>query len=268
MLTTTSTSRRPAPQGKDVHRRSPRPAPARRSRASLRPARPGRPRRSRVASSAATVERAVAPTRPTTALPTDSTPASRRAASIPRTSVLCACQAPAPASRTRVLIAPVARAVADTRRGNVEGGLLQRHGQRQPAPAAVQPADVGDELGSRRRRRGPYVQRSQPQRVVRRRCSTGDSECAIGTPAPRPGREQPGSPAVAQGTCPCWPAPRLELRRRCWSCSAWVVANFVSPVAGLTATKYSQGPSVGLMAAAMASAPGLPIGPGGRPAWT
>ena len=49
------------------------------------------------------------------------------------------------------------------------------------------------------------------------------------------------------------------------SCSSWVSANLVSPVTGSTVTKKCQLPSAGLAAASIEAAPGLPIGPGGRP---
>ena len=45
-------------------------------------------------------------------------------------------------------------------------------------------------------------------------------------------------------------------------CAAASVANRVSPVSGLTATKYNHGPGVGRAAAVIEALPGLPIGPG------
>ena len=50
------------------------------------------------------------------------------------------------------------------------------------------------------------------------------------------------------------------------ACSSPVTAKRVSPVSGLTATKYSQSPGVGSSTACIAASPGELTGPGGRPA--
>ncbi len=99
----------------------------------------------------------------------------------------------------------------------------------------------------------------RPRAAYAARCSTGLSEWATGLPrtaqrrAALTGRSPPRHGVLALSSF-------LNSRN-----SAYEEVNLVSPVDGLTVTKYSQSPSSGARAACRATSPGEPIGPGGSP---
>src|SRR5699024_5343298 len=95
----------------------------------------------------------------------------------------------------------------------------------------------------RGRRRGGAAGRASARRASRARRGGGRRRCR----APRPRQ----------------PVEASNLAFSFWK-SALVFANWVS-FSPSTATKYIQPSFVGLSAAAKASSPGFPIGPGGRP---